>query len=376
MASRHLHIISFDIPYPPSYGGVIDVFYKIKAFSKAGIKVHLHCYEYGRERSIQLKKYCHSVNYYPRNISRSKLFNSLPYIVTSRNSVALLKNLLKDDHPVLMEGLHSCYYLGDRALSDRKVIVRTHNIEHDYYRGLAQIEKNIFKRYYYYNEAGKLEYFEEMLKKASVVAAISKNDYQYLQKKYQNAIHLPPFHPYDRVVSKPGTGNYVLYHGNLSVGENNEAALFLINKVFNNLHDIPLVIAGSKPSKDLRELAKSKKNVILEADIATKNINNLIRNAQINILPTFQPTGIKLKLLAALFSGRFCIVNKDMIENTGVEQLCIISDTASEMKKSIKKIFYMEFTKSEIDKRTEILKESYSNQNNIQNFLRQELQYP
>ena len=26
---KKLHIISFDIPYPPTYGGVIDVFFKI-----------------------------------------------------------------------------------------------------------------------------------------------------------------------------------------------------------------------------------------------------------------------------------------------------------------------------------------------------------
>ena len=34
---QHLHIISFDIPWPPNYGGVIDVFYKIKTLSEAGV---------------------------------------------------------------------------------------------------------------------------------------------------------------------------------------------------------------------------------------------------------------------------------------------------------------------------------------------------
>ena len=374
--AKHLHVISFDIPYPPSYGGVIDVYYKIKALYRAGIKVHLHCYEYGRERSPHLKKICTSVNYYPRNISRSKLFNSLPYIVTSRNSVLLLKNLLKDNYPILMEGLHSCYYLGERTLSDRKIIVRTHNIEHHYYKGLAKVEGNIFKRYYYYNEASKLEHFEEILHKASSIAAISYNDLKYLKKKYENVIHLPPFHPHDRVTSTPGKGNFVLYHGNLSVGENNEAALFLVRKVFNSLTEIPLVIAGSKPSKELKEAIKNKKNIILEADITTKNIYKLIKSAHINILPTFQPTGIKLKLLAALFSGRFCIANKAMVDNTGLENAVAVADTASEMKKEIKRLFSREFQEDNIEIRSEILKEKYSNKNNIEKFIRQVLQYP
>ena len=46
MPDKHLHIISFDIPYPPNYGGVIDVYYKIRTLHKLGIKIHLHCFEY------------------------------------------------------------------------------------------------------------------------------------------------------------------------------------------------------------------------------------------------------------------------------------------------------------------------------------------
>ena len=374
--ARHIHVISFDIPYPPSYGGVIDVYYKIKALYRAGIKIHLHCYEYGRDRSSQLKKLCASVNYYPRNISRSKLFNTLPYIVTSRNSISLLKNLLRDNYPILMEGLHSCYFLGEKTLSGRKIIVRTHNIEHNYYRGLAKVEGNIFKRYYYYNEAGKLEHFEEILHKASYVAAISQNDFKYLQKKYENVIHLPPFHPHDRITSTSGKGSFVLYHGNLSVGENNEAALFLAQKVFNSLTEIPLVIAGSKPTKELKDAIANKKNIILEADISTRNIYHLIKNAHINILPTFQPTGIKLKLLAALFSGRFCIANKAMVENTGLENAVKVADTAAEMKKEIKKLFSQDFLSKDIEMRSAILREKYSNKNNIEHFIKQVLQYP
>ncbi|MEI7802398.1 MAG: mannosyltransferase, partial [Bacteroidota bacterium] len=45
--TNQLHIISFNVPYPPDYGGVIDVYYKIKALKEAGVKIHLHCYEYG-----------------------------------------------------------------------------------------------------------------------------------------------------------------------------------------------------------------------------------------------------------------------------------------------------------------------------------------
>jgi len=55
---KHLHIISFDVPYPTDYGGAIDVFYKIKALHKLGIKIHLQTYEYGRGQQDELLKYC------------------------------------------------------------------------------------------------------------------------------------------------------------------------------------------------------------------------------------------------------------------------------------------------------------------------------
>ncbi|MBK6399036.1 MAG: hypothetical protein IPF75_12445 [Bacteroidetes bacterium] len=92
MSSDHLHIISFDVPYPADYGGVIDVFFKLKALHEAGIKITLHCFEYGRTEQKELEKYCKKVYYYPRKNSRSLLFNTLPYIVLTRSSDQLKKD--------------------------------------------------------------------------------------------------------------------------------------------------------------------------------------------------------------------------------------------------------------------------------------------
>ncbi|MEP7128815.1 MAG: mannosyltransferase, partial [Chitinophagales bacterium] len=64
-----LHIISFNVPYPPDYGGVMDVFYKIKALHDSGIKIKLHCFEYGRKESDVLNQLCDEVFYYKREHS-------------------------------------------------------------------------------------------------------------------------------------------------------------------------------------------------------------------------------------------------------------------------------------------------------------------
>jgi len=366
---KEIEVIAFDVPYPPNYGGVIDIYFKIKAFKKAGIKVNLHCFEYGRKTSLELEGLCENVYYYKRNISKTNLFRRRPYIVVTRSSDELMKNLQKNNNPILFEGLHSCYYLDDKRLKKRRKIVRTHNIEHDYYQSLAQVEKDIFKKYYFSNEAQKLKRYEKILSNADGIAAISMHDKEYFSKKLKNTRTVSAFHSNEDVDIEEGLGNYVLYHGSLAVGENNEAALFLIENVFNDI-DIPLVIAGNRPSKELKDAAEKHKNITLKTDITTSDIYKLIKNAQINILPTFQATGIKLKLLAALYTGRYCIVNKPMIENTGLESLCIISNQPEEMKQSLLENFSKPFTEKEIYKRKQLLNDSkYSNGYNITQLL-------
>jgi hypothetical protein len=360
---KHLHIISFDIPYPPNYGGVIDVFYKIRSLAAAGVKIHLHAFQYGRHHAKILEELCESVNYYQRDVSKSQLFLRAPYIVVSRSSESLIHNLLKDDHPILFEGLHSTYFLGDHRLEDRKKIVRTHNIEHEYYKNLALAENNIFKRYYFYNESSKLETYESILSKATCIAAISPNDSEYFKNKYQHAVYIPAFHAHHHVNSHTGKGSYAFYHGNLAIGENDVAAQYLIQEVFKNT-PATLLIAGSKPGVNLRNAVQRRSNVTLLSDLNTKQINNLLADAHVNVLPTFQPTGIKLKLLSALFNGRFALVNTPMIQNTGLESLCTIADSPESMREALNSLFKMEFTQMDITFRKEVLMENFDNRAN------------
>lgn len=362
--SSHLHIISFDVPYPPDYGGAIDVFYKLKALHAEGVKIHMHCFEYGRGEKKELEKYCEKVHYYKRNTSKRLLFGSLPYIVSSRSSQELMKNLLQDKAPILFEGLHCCFHLDDARLKIRKKIVRMHNIEHNYYTALAQVEKSFFRKKYFENEAKKLEKFESILQYADVIAAISPADTKYLSGKYQNVVNIMAFHPHETPSIKEGKGDFALYHGSLAVGENNKAALFLVNEIFND-NDTRLVIAGNGVSAELKEAVVNKRNIEIKDNISVEGIYDLIRNAQVNVLPTFQATGIKLKLLSALYTGRHCLVNSPMVSNTGLEPLCSIADSPAEMKKKLAGLMFSPFTLEEKRKRVLILEEKFSNEANV-----------
>ena len=358
-SGKYLHIVSFNVPYPPDYGGVIDVFYKIKALSDLGIKIYLHCFHYGRDESPELDKICEKVFYYPRRKFYQAIYSKVPYIVGSRKSDELLSNLTADEHPVLFEGLHTCLYLNHPLLKDKMKAVRMHNVEWDYYRSLKEAERNYLLKFYFSLESKKLKKFEDDLKYANKIFAISKSDYEYLRFSYENIFYIPAFHSNAGIISKPGKGDYILYQGNLSVAENNQAAMFIAMKIAEGM-PYKFIIAGKQPTEALKKGIKNIKNVELVESPPFEKMAELMENAQINLLFTFQNTGIKLKLLNSLYRGRFCVVNSKMVNNTGLESLCTIEDNPTATKRIITELMQTPFNQLDIDKRKTVLEADFS----------------
>ncbi len=368
MKDPHLHVVSFDIPYPANYGGVIDVFYRIKALSEEGVRIHLHCYHEDRHQAPELRKYCEEVYYYPRKSKFSALPVQEPYIVRSRRSKQLLERLLKDGHPILFEGLHTCYYLNHSYLEFRQKMVRMHNVEWEYYEQLSQRETKWSKKQYLYREAKLLKDYERILLHADHLFTISPNDTLYYQNGHRGTTYIPAFHQHEKVSSKIGKGDYCIYHGKLSVAENHEAAMFLIKEVFSDI-DYPLIIAGSEPLPELILAISEYPNITLRHNPDDDDMLTLMQDAHIHILPTFQSTGIKLKLLNALYAGRFCIATPAMVNNTGLETCCVLAQDLAELKGLICHLAKFSFSESEIQHRQEILQKDFSNKRNAQKII-------
>jgi glutaredoxin-related protein len=361
--NKTLHIVSFNIPFPANYGGVIDVFYKIKALQNQGVNIILHAFEYGRQQAPELEKYCSQVHYYHRSTNLTKQFSILPFIVRTRNVKALLQNLKKDNHPILFEGLHTCYFLNHPDLAKRKKYLRMHNVEWEYYAHLAKVESNFLKKAYFKLESEKLRFFEKKIKKVNGILAISKMDEQYFGKKYPSiSTHfIPAFHPNEKVEIEEGRGEYILFHGDLSVKDNERAAIFLLEKIMQRVGS-QLIIAGLNPSGKLKSIMEKTKNATLKANVSNDEMESLIKNAHVNILLSFQSAGMKLKLLNALFKGRFCVVNDFMVKNTGLEDLCFVGKTAEDFQKILSEVFQQKISPKEILERKERLEVDFSNQ--------------
>lgn len=358
-----MHIISFNIPWPANYGGVIDIFYKLKALHACGVKIILHCFEYERPRASELASICENVYYYRRKTGLLSNLTWLPYNVYSRKDKRLLANLLKDDHPILFEGLHTCYYIRDKHLSGRFKIFRSSNIEHDYYREIGAAEKNWIKKCFYYIESIRFKAFEKNVKYADLMIAVSTADTDYFSKTFPDheVRFVPCFHENEEITAVPGRSDFLLYHAKLSVKENEKAALYIIHTVCSKL-PYTCIIAGMDPPDSLYKAAAPYPNIRIEANPTTGRMHTFIRDAHINLLVTFQGTGLKLKLLNSLFAGRHVVVNPLMLAGSGLDALCHIADTPEQMIEACRQLMLQPFTAEDIAERKKRLFPTFSNQ--------------
>ena len=367
---KHLHIISLDVPYPVNYGGVFDLFYKLPALQQQGVKIHLHCFDNGRGEQNELNKYCVSVDYYKRLKGHQGISTSLPYIVATRNSTRLLDNLLLDDHPVFMEGVHCTYPLNDERFKERKFFVRQHNVEHIYYRQLYETTSSFTKKAYYWWESKLLyEYEKQIVNKATFWGVSHKDVSAYQMLGCKNIDFLPLYLPEWKVKGALGKGDFCLYHGNLSVGENDKAASWLLEEVFANL-EIPFVIAGKDPARKLKVLAHSKPHTCLVENPSEKEMQDLISKAHIHVLPSFNATGIKIKLVNALFNGRHCLVNSAAAEGSGLENACYLADTAEAMQGIIIQLYNQPFSLDDLNERHDVLDNMFDNTANAKQMVK------
>jgi hypothetical protein len=368
---KHLHIVCLDVPYPLDYGGVFDLFCKIKTLHQSGIKIHLHCFEYGRGEQPELNKYCVEVNYYPRVQGHKSLSHKLPYIVCSRSSQQLLDNLLKDDFPIVLEGVHCTYLLNDERFKDRKIILRLHNVEYKYYQLLFHAEKRIAKKIYFWHESKVLKRYEKKIACKAIVACVCAEDAKLYSDECsaKNIFHLPVFLPFDKVEFNNDGGCFCLYHGNLSVAENEAVACWLLKKVFNDI-DVPFIIAGKNPSAKLIRKANGNPHTCIIANPSVEEMQDMISKAQINILPSFNYTGVKLKLLNALYNGRHCVVNDETVKGTQLRDACHVCNDDFSFKKTIEKLYRRPFDFEEAQSRQQLLTKHYDNTKNAEQLIK------
>ena len=96
---------------------------------------------------------------------------------------------------------------------------------------------------------------------------------------------------------------------------------------------------------------------------------SLIRDAHVNLLYSFQTSGSKLKLVNALFKGRFCLVNDHMVAGTNLNDLVLVRNSSAAIKQTIEALFSAPFEQKHIELRRKTLEVEYSNIENTKKLL-------
>lgn len=293
----------------------------------------------------------------------------LPYVVSSRDNKALLNRLIKDDYPILFDGIQTCYFMNHPEIVKRKRVFRANNIEHKYYEGLALWETSWLKKQYLLIEAKRLAKFEKQLKGVDAILSVAKMDISHFSQ-YATTHHIPPFFNSENraEIDESSTVKQVLFQGNLAVKENERAAKFILENIAQHTQN-KIVIAGKDPSKQLIAMAATVSNVELIPTPSIEVMDALIRNSQVNLLMTFQQTGIKLKLLHALESGQHIIMNDKMDDSGIFAALCHVENEPKLIAAKIDELMLTPLTQADKTQRDIDFAKNYGNENNARKIL-------
>ncbi len=342
------------------------------ALKENGVLVHLHCYAYGKERSQALNDLCHEVHYYERNKGHKGFSLPLPYIVSSRANKKLEERLLEDNYPIVFEGLHTTYLLNNtRITNGRKTVLRLHRLESPYYHDLDRITSFGPQKLYYFIEYLLCKNYEKTV--FNKTSCISKSE-ELSEKIYNLNKGIKPLviHKFTGLpVSyyKQGKGGFCLYHGKLSERENEYAAMWLLENVFSKI-EIPFVVAGAGPSDFLEKAAHLRMHTCLVSTPGEKELQDLIKRAQVCVLPSFINSNTGDSIRESLILGKHVLTNNKGAKEPELAACCSIAKTPEKFIEKMKILFEKEYSEEDQLKRESLLNKTYQQQDAVNELIR------
>ena len=368
MMDKHLHIVAHDVPLPSDSGILKELGFLIKALHAQGILLHLHCF--GNQKPDNLLPFCHELHLYPKKQGHKGYTLTLPYAVSSRSDSSLIKRLEADRFPILFTGLKTVSSLLDASFSkDKKIVVRMLRNEQSHFRDLSSLCSWGSQKLFYAIESIRFGRLMKKLSSVSIQFAVST------EYKAVNTQSLDAYTVVDQMIEMPflmpqsGTGNFCLYHGNLGKTEHAYAANWLLQNVFNTL-EVPFVIAGDNPSEQLEQAAHEKMHTCLVSNPSEKELQDLIKKAQVNLLPGFVEQCNTGLLYQSLALGRHVLTNTKGAYGISLASTCHVSDSNAAFIQMTEALFNQAFDATAHEARAFFLNGKYNNEKSVNALMR------
>ncbi|MEY4777393.1 MAG: hypothetical protein RIS13_141 [Bacteroidota bacterium] len=368
MMDKHLHVVAHDVPLPSDSGILKELGFLTRALHAEGILLHLHCF--GNNKPESLLPFCHEFHLYPKKQGHKGYTLNLPHAVSSRSDTSLVKRLEADRFPILFAGLKSVSPLLDTTLSkERKIVIRMLRDEQRHFQDLSSLCSWGSQKLFYAIEAIRFGGLMNKLFSGSIQFAVSPA-YKAIQSRSLGAYEVV-----DQLIEMPflmpqsGTGSFCLYHGNLGKTEHAYTANWLLQNVFNTL-EVPFVVAGDNPSEQLEEAAHEKMHTCLVSNPSEKELQDLIKKAQVNLLPSFVEQCNTGLLYQSLAMGRHVLTNTKGAFGMGIASTCHVADSNAAFIQMTEALFNQPFDASAHEARASFLNSKYNNEKGVNALMR------
>lgn len=263
-----------------------------------------------------------------------------------------------------------------RAHSDAKIVIRTHNVEHQIWERMAKKVVFLPKRLYISHLARTLKKYElEVIDKVDGIAAITYTDAAFFRGitatpviDIPYGIDIEKFIPKFETNEKP-----TFYHiGSMNWRPNEEAIRWFLTEVWDEIierePDVKLLLAGRNMPKWIKKLKKKGVTVVGEVPDAQE----FVKQHDVAIVPLLSGSGIRIKIIESMALGKAVIttiVGAEGIQYTEYEDI-IIAENVPKMVEAVCRMYRHPDEAEEMGRKArKLIEELYDNKKIINRLL-------
>jgi polysaccharide biosynthesis protein PslH len=323
-------LVCHEIPYPPTHGGRIDMWRRIKAFATQGVELQIIAWWFDTQPTaaeiVQIYKYAKKVDLiqiertWLARMGRIGDLSRYPLEVTARivkgENLATLKANVATFAPdlIFLDGIHGGVIADTLHQSlNVPIVTRSHNIEHLYYQRILKSAVGFKQKFKRYLSVIHLEQYEQdLLKKSAIFYDISTDDLEFWKSRgFTNGRLLSPLiEPVDDHQNKllKDTSFEVnltydlVFLGNLSLENNVAGIIWFLTEVLPivraQLPDVTVLIAGLNPVDKISQICADIQGVVLLANPASAA--EIYQSGRVLINPVLTGSGVKIKSIEML----------------------------------------------------------------------------
>jgi sugar transferase (PEP-CTERM/EpsH1 system associated) len=305
-------------PYPPLTGDQVVSYHRLRILGKRHEITLLSFYEKDEELAgiEQLSPFCHAIHTVrlPKwrsllNVALMGPFSGLPLQVLYYHSAAFQKRLtalLDENRFDLIHAymLRVAPYLS--AVSTPKILELIDSMQFNLERRVTM--EGIPNRWLFTEELRRVTPYERKIGELfDQLIVVSEKDKALIPSNNVRAIPLGvdtdifvPREPQDKLEQKP----IIVFSGNMGYAPNIHAVTWFVEKclplIQKAIPDAALIIAGSNPSKEVRDLGQ-KRGVTVTGFV--ESMSEILNKARVAVAPMQSGSGMQFKILEAMACG-------------------------------------------------------------------------